>query len=72
MFLLFGRGGSRRYLVARIALLVAFLIIVFGFHPHGTTLDIVQAVRVVLFVALLGFAWLGRRRRRNAAAGETN
>jgi uncharacterized membrane protein YqjE len=58
--------------VARIVLLVAFLIVVFAFHPHGTTLDIVQVVRVVLLVALIGLAWRGRRRRRAAAAGESN
>lgn len=69
MFLLFGlRGGryGRILFAARIALIVAFLIIVFAFHPHGTTLDILQAVKVVLLVALIGSTWILRRRQRSA------
>lgn len=71
MFLLFGLRGGRRgriYVVARIVLVVAFLIVVFAFHPHGTTLDIMQAVRFALLVALIGSAWSGRRRSRSAPA----
>jgi Mn2+/Fe2+ NRAMP family transporter len=64
---LFG-GRSRRFLVARIAIIVAFLIILFAFHPHGTTLDVVQGVRVVLLVALVGAGFMARRRRRAAPA----
>lgn len=70
MFLLFGRGGrhGRKFLAARIALLAAFLIVVFALHPHGTELDVIKVVRVVLVVALLGTAWALRRRERSAAA----
>jgi hypothetical protein len=76
MFLLFGLRGGRRgriYLVARLVLLAAFLIAVFAFHVHGTALDILQVVRVVLVVALVGFALLARRRERRAAGpGDSN
>ena len=66
MFLLF---GGRRFRAARIALVAAFLIVFFAFHPHGTTLDVLQAVRVLLLLALVGAAWLGRRSR-NASVDE--
>jgi lysylphosphatidylglycerol synthetase-like protein (DUF2156 family) len=73
VFLLFGRGRgphARVYLAVRLALVVVFLIVVFAFHPHGTTLDIVQAVRFVLLVAVIGTAWLARRRQGKPTAGE--
>jgi len=65
VFLLWGlRGGGRRgriLVAARLVLLVAFLLVLFVFHPHGTALDIVQAVRIVLLIALLGSTWMLRR-----------
>jgi predicted lysophospholipase L1 biosynthesis ABC-type transport system permease subunit len=68
-----GRGRRGRiYFAARLALFVAFLIVVFAFHPHGTTLDIVQAVRFVLLVALIGTAWLARRRQSKPTVGESD
>ncbi|HZP74438.1 MAG TPA: hypothetical protein VFA97_13790 [Gaiellaceae bacterium] len=75
MFLLFGLRGGRHgkiFLAARIALLLAFLVIVFAFHPHGTTLDILQGVKVVLVIALIGFAWMLRRKQRRAPAHESD
>ena len=71
MFMLFGfRGGrhGRKFLIARVAIIAVFLVIVFAFHPHGTTLDIVQGVRFVLIAALIGSAIVLRRRERNATA----
>ncbi|HZQ82949.1 MAG TPA: hypothetical protein VFB25_13315 [Gaiellaceae bacterium] len=66
MFLLWGlRGGGRtgRILVAaRLAIIVLFILAVFVFHPHGTALDILQVVRLVLLVALVGSSWFVRRR----------
>jgi hypothetical protein len=59
---LFGRG-NRYFMVARIALLAVLLLAVFVFHAHGTTLRVLQVLRIVLFVALLAFAWVIRRRR---------
>ncbi len=75
MSLLFGfrgRGRGRVYLAARLVLLVAFLIVVFAFHPHGTTLYILQAVRLALLVALLGSGWLARRRRISSPVGDSD
>jgi hypothetical protein len=66
MFLLFGLRGGRRgriYLAARLVLVVAFLVVIFAFHPHGTKLDILEAVRFLLLIAIVGFAWLDRRKR---------
>jgi len=60
------------YLAVRLALLVAFLIAVFAFHAHGTTLEILQVARVALLVALLGTAWLARRRRTGAPVSESD
>jgi uncharacterized membrane protein YqjE len=59
------RGGrhGRIILIARLALLAVFLLIVFAFHPHGTTLEIVQGARILILVALVGSAWMLRRRR---------
>jgi hypothetical protein len=69
MFLLWGGRGRhwRWFLGARIALIVVFLIAVFAFHAHGTTLAVIQVVRVVLLVALIGTAAAARRRRRSAS-----
>jgi peptidoglycan/LPS O-acetylase OafA/YrhL len=75
MFLLFGLGRGRRgrtFLVVRVVLLVAFLIVVFAFHPHGTTLDILQAVRVAIVVAFIAAAWLARRRTPNPGGGSSD
>ena len=74
MFLLFGFRGryGRIFFVARLALLLAFLVVVFAFHPHGTTLDVLQAVRFVLLIALLGSAWFMRRNARRAPADDSD
>jgi hypothetical protein len=58
----FGRG-SRGFLVARIALLVALVVAVFVFHAHGRTLEILQGARFILLIALIASALLIRRRR---------
>ncbi len=50
-------------MAARIALLGVFLLAVFVFHAHGTTLRVLQVVRFVLLVALVASAWVVRRRR---------
>jgi hypothetical protein len=75
MFLLFGlrRGGrhARIFVAARIALLLAFLITVFVFHPHGETRDILQVVRFVLLVALIGSGWFFGRKRDSAPTVES-
>jgi hypothetical protein len=63
---LFG-GGSRRFLIARLAIIVVFLVILLGFHPHGTTRDVVVGARVALVAALIGVGFIARRRRRGAA-----
>jgi hypothetical protein len=63
VFLFRARGRHGKiFLAARLALVAVFLIIVLAFHPHGTALDIVQAARVTILVALLGSAWYLRRR----------
>ena len=75
MFLLFGSRRGRRgrvYLAIRLVLVVAFLVAVFAFHAHGTTLVILQVARVALLAAVLGTAWLARRRRAGAAIGESD
>jgi uncharacterized membrane protein YqjE len=64
---LFGFGGARRgryFVAARLAIIIAFVLVFFVFHPHGTTLDILQGIRVALVVALVAGAWAFRRRRR--------
>jgi uncharacterized membrane protein YqjE len=58
----FGRG-NRLFLVARIALLVVFLIALFVFHAHGRTLEVLQGARFILVIALIASAWVIRRRR---------
>jgi hypothetical protein len=58
----FGRG-SRGFLVARIALLVALVVAVFVFHAHGRTLEILQGARFILLIALIASALVIRRRR---------
>ena len=68
MFFLFG-GGGRRFLAARLAVVAVFLVVFLAFHPHGTSRDILEGVRVALVVALVGAAWFVRRRRRNAVRG---
>jgi uncharacterized membrane protein YqjE len=73
MFLFSARGRHGKiFLAARLALVAVFLIIVFAFHPHGTALDIVQAARITLLVALVGSAWYVRRRRPTEPADETD
>jgi hypothetical protein len=58
-------GGGRYFMAARIALLAVFVLVVFVFHAHGTTLEVVQVLRIVLLVALVGSALILRRRRRS-------
>jgi hypothetical protein len=60
---MFFRGGGRYFMAARIALLAVFLVAVFVFHAHGTTLHVIQVLRIVLLVALVGSALILRRRR---------
>jgi hypothetical protein len=75
MFLLFRSRRGRRgrvYIAVRLVLVVAFLVAVFAFHAHGTTLVILQVARVALLVAVLGTAWLARRRRAGAPFGESD
>ena len=63
MFLFGSRGRhGKKFLAARLAVIAAFLVILYAFHPHGTALDIVRAARIVLLVALVGSAWYFRRR----------
>ena len=72
MFLFRSRGPhGRKFLIARLALIGVFLIIVFAFHPHGTMLDVVQVARIALLVALIGSAWYLRRREQAKSADET-
>ena len=72
MFLFRSRGPhGKKFLIARLALIGVFLIIVFAFHPHGTALDVVQGARVVLLVALIGSAWYLRRRQQRTPADDT-
>jgi hypothetical protein len=75
MFLLFGSRGNGRwrfFLAVRVLLLVVFLVAVFAFHAHGTTLDVLQVARVLLLVTLLGSGWAARRRRRGMPADKPN
>lgn len=74
MSLLFGFRGpyGRLFLVARLVLVAAFLLVAFAFHPHGTTLDVIQGVRAVLLIALVGSGWLVRRSARRAAVEDSN
>jgi hypothetical protein len=75
MFFLFGpRGGQRwrLFLAARVLLLVVFLVAVFAFHAHGTTLAVLQVARVGLLVVLLGSGWAARRRRRGSTVGRAD
>jgi hypothetical protein len=60
---MFFGGRGRFFMTARIALLAVFLLAVFVFHAHGSTLRVLQVVRLVLLVALVGSAWIVRRRR---------
>ena len=50
-------------MAARIGLLAVFLLAVFVFHTHGSTLRVIQVMRVVLLVALVASALVFRRRR---------
>jgi hypothetical protein len=59
---LFG-GGNRYFMAARIGLLLVFVLAAFVFHAHGTTLEVLQIVRVAVLVALVASAVLARRRR---------
>jgi uncharacterized membrane protein YraQ (UPF0718 family) len=73
MFLLFGLGAGRSgriLFAARIALVVAFILTVAVFHPHGTALDILQVVRFALLIALVGSGVWMRRRQRSAPVGD--
>jgi hypothetical protein len=73
MFLFRARGRHGKiFLAARLALIAVFLIIVLAFHPHGTALDIVQAARITILVALVGSAWYLRRRRPSEPAGQAD
>ena len=73
MFLFGSRGRhGKKFLAARVALIAVFLVILLAFHPHGTALDIVQAARIVLLVALLGSAWYLRRRGSGEPAEESD
>lgn len=74
MFLFgFGAGRYTKHLIAaRVALLAAFLILVFAFHPHGTTLDIVQAVRFLLLLTIIGITVYFRRRHRSETQAEAD
>jgi hypothetical protein len=67
MFLLFGGYRGRRgkiFLAVRLGLLAVFLIAVFAFHAHGTTLEIIQGARFLVLIALVGSIILARRSRR--------
>jgi hypothetical protein len=57
----FGRRGPLLY--ARLALLAVFLIAVFVFHAHGTTLHVLQVLRFAVLIALIASAVVIRRRR---------
>ena len=71
MFLFRSRGPhGKKFLIARLALIGLFLIVVFAFHPHGTALDIVQGARIALLVALVGSAWYLRRREQAKPADD--
>lgn len=50
-------------MAARIGLLAVFLLAVFVFHAHGTTLHVLQFVRIGVLVALVASAVVLRRRR---------
>ena len=51
-------------LYARIALLAVFLLAVFVFHAHGTTLHVLQVLRFAVLIALVASALVIRRRNR--------
>lgn len=71
MFLFRSRGPhGKKFLIARLALIGVFLIIVLAFHPHGTARDVVNGARIVLLVALIGSAWYLRRRERAKPADD--
>lgn len=74
MFLFgFGAGRYTKHLIAaRVALVAAFLILVFAFHPHGTTLDIVQGVRFLLLLTIIGITVYFRRRHRRESQLEAD
>jgi hypothetical protein len=58
----FGRRGPMLY--ARIALLAVFLLAVFVFHAHGTTLHVLQVLRFAVLIAIVASALVIRRRNR--------
>jgi hypothetical protein len=58
----FGRRGGF-FMAARIAILAILLLAVFVFHAHGSTLRVLQVLRLVLLVALFASAFVFRRRR---------
>jgi hypothetical protein len=60
---MFFGGRGRYFMAARIGLLAVFLLAVFVFHAHGSTLRVLQVVRLVLLVALFASAMVFRRRR---------
>ena len=60
---MFFGGGGRFFMAARIGLLAVFLLAVFVFHAHGSTLRVIQVMRIVLLVALVASALVFRRRR---------
>jgi hypothetical protein len=57
-------GGRNRYfMAARIGLLLVFVLAVFVFHAHGTTLRVLQVVRIAVLIAIVASAVVARRRR---------
>jgi hypothetical protein len=60
---MFFGGRGRYFMIARLGLLAVLLLAVFVFHAHGTTLRVLQFVRLAVLVALVGSALVARRRR---------
>jgi hypothetical protein len=70
-----GRGGARKYLYLRLALLAALLVAVFVLHLSGTALVVMRVARVALVIVVLlvarGLRMRGARRS-ELAAGESD
>ncbi len=65
-------GRSRKLMLIRFGFLGVLLVVTFVFHVSGTALVELRIARLVLLVALVvGFGLISRRRRRDAAEGNS-
>src|SRR5580692_5630892 len=65
-----GRGGMSSFRLARVVLLVGFLLLVLTLHGRGSTYNTLHIVYIVLLLALLvGSLVVGNRRRGQMGRG---